>query len=245
MRVEQLEQALEDLAASQPPVGDGREGLRRRSRHRRHRRAVGLAATLAAVGAAVFVWQPWVSPRSGLDVTAGPEARTDLTAPGNSGSNPTSIIPPGTAPCRAHQLQVSNGSRGGNQTTLIDVQFTNISQVPCSLAAIPTAVRLVPSDGASLALTVVTAPDAALPAVLMQPGAPNAATLTLDWSNWCSQSPSGQLELRFSLTETGDTLTARLNGPTNAAQQHPVPTPSCLQPDQPSTLFIVHAYLGN
>ena len=113
MRVEQLGQALEDLAASQPPVGDGREGLRRRSQRRRHRRALGLAATLAAVGAAVLVWQPWVSPRSDLDVTAGPEASTDLTAPGNSGSNPTSIIPPGTAPCRAHQLQVSNGSRGG------------------------------------------------------------------------------------------------------------------------------------
>jgi Protein of unknown function (DUF4232) len=245
MRVEQLEESLQELVAGQPPVSDGRDGLRRRTRRRRRRQIVGAAlATVVMVGA-VLVWQPWASPRAALDVTAGPQPSTDTNPLETGGSTPAISIPAGTAPCRGHQLGVVNGSQGESQTTLIGVRFSNQTTVPCVLEGIPTGVELVAANGAVLAVDVNTAPYATLSGVLMQPGVTQAATLGLDWANWCGQPPTSQLQLRFTLAETGDTLTTPLNGPTDGTKKtNPIP-PNCIQPGQPSTLTIIYAYQAN
>jgi photosystem II stability/assembly factor-like uncharacterized protein len=110
--------------------------------------------------------------------------------------------PPPSAPgdCFGSDLSVHGGRQGENTFAFGQVLFTNVGRVPCFLAAIPTSIQLVRSDGSVLG-TQMRPTSAEVTPVLLEPGAPDAATMDVYWGNWCGAAP-GPLQIR--VTFPGD-----------------------------------------
>lgn len=101
------------------------------------------------------------------------------------------------------------GSRtaGGTGTVQVDLQFTDSSQMPCTLAADPPrTVTLLRTDGRPLALSSRVAPDASSSISVLAPS--SSETIAYNWSNWCGGDP-GSLHLRVVLAD-GSVLTTPL-----------------------------------
>jgi hypothetical protein len=115
------------------------------------------------------------------------------------------------------------------------VEFTNLGAAACALSGVPT-VMIVRSDGSALAVQSGTAPNVALAAVVLPPDVPNAALLTLSWTNWCSAAP-GPLVLKIALPAGAGTLTASFNGPPDYDY-----VPACQSAAEASLVEIQSAY---
>ena len=115
------------------------------------------------------------------------------------------------------------------------MEFTNLGAAECTLSGVPT-VMIVRSDGSALAVQSRTAPNVALAAAVLPPDVPNAALLTLSWTNWCGAAP-GPLALKIALPAGAGTLTASFNGPPDYDY-----VPACQSAAEASLVEIQSAY---
>jgi hypothetical protein len=140
--------------------------------------------------------------------------------------------------CIAADLAVRGGRMGGGTGTAhVDLYFTNAGPAACTLAGAPVSTALLRADGSRLPIVTLPAdPDATggAPAVLL-PGAPDAASVAFNWSNWCGATP-GPLHIRMTLPG-GGTVTGSLDGPPEYDY-----VPRCDQPAQPSGIELLWGF---
>lgn len=150
------------------------------------------------------------------------------------GSKPS--VAPTVGRCPARALSVHGGRQAGGFHGYAEgtVVLTNQTSVPCSLAGNPT-VSLLDAQGIALPLTETPATNPPSPPVSVAPD--HTATLIVYWSNWCGASP-GSLQVKVELAG-GGAVTGPFNGPPNYDL-----VPACIDDSQPSTIFVVHAYLS-
>lgn len=173
--------------------------------------------------------------------SATPSATPTVPSPSQEAVAPTSApsasaLPPRT--CFAADLTVRGGRMGGGTGTAhVDLFFTNVATVPCSLSGAPILTALLRADGSQLPIATLPAdPDATgeAPAVL-PPQTQDAASVAFNWSNWCGASP-GPLHVRLTLPG-GGTLTGPLDGPPEYDF-----VPRCDQPTQPSGIELLWGF---
>ena len=125
---------------------------------------------------------------------------------------------------------------GGTGTAQAQIYATNTSATPCTLSGFPVAIELLRGDGS--VLPTVTLPPSALPEPPMPlaPGVPDAASLGLNWQNWCGGDP-GPLRIRITLPGGAGIVTGDLNGPPGGSF-----LPRCDQPAQTSALEVLWSF---
>jgi Domain of unknown function (DUF4232) len=149
-----------------------------------------------------------------------------------------SALSPATADrCQASQLRVHGGRMGGGTgTAQAQIYATNTSAAPCTLSGFPVAVELLRADGSALP-TVMHAPSASPePPMTLAPGVPDAASLGLNWQNWCGGDP-GPLRIRITLQGGAGSVTGALNGPPGGSF-----VPRCDQPTQTSAIEVLWSF---
>jgi hypothetical protein len=133
-------------------------------------------------------------------------------------------------------LRARGGRQGGGfGTAHADVEFTNLGTTPCMLSGAPT-VSVVRSDGSTLPIQSGSASTMTFAAVVLPPDLPNAASLTLSWSNWCGTAP-GSLILKILLPAGAGTVTAPFKGPPDYDYLS-----ACQSAAEPSLIEILSAY---
>lgn len=152
---------------------------------------------------------------------------------------PASVVTAAGVPiCTAHDLSVHGGREGENMGAHMDVLLRNKGAAACVLRGLPVAARLVPRDGSVLATRLTTvSSNLVKQAVLLKPRGQNAGDLLLYWGNWCGPAP-GPLQIKLTLPGGRGTVSGSINGPPDYDY-----VPQCIQPNQPSTLQILAAYL--
>ncbi len=80
MHVDELEQSLRDMAATQPPVGPGRTAVRRRHRNVRTAQVAAAIVTVVALVAGVAMWRSSDTTSSGLKVVTSPTPTAPVDA---------------------------------------------------------------------------------------------------------------------------------------------------------------------
>jgi photosystem II stability/assembly factor-like uncharacterized protein len=160
-------------------------------------------------------WTPAVGlPMAGASPTTVPSPVAVTGEDASPGSSATPVSGSSSAPsCRAADLQIRGGRMGGGTGTAhADAYFTNVGPAPCSLSGDPVAVEFLRADGTALPI-IAQAPEATPgPPVVLQPGAQDAASLALNWANWCGPAP-GPLRIRITLPNGGGAVTGGLDGP--------------------------------
>ncbi len=133
-------------------------------------------------------------------------------------------------------LRARGGRQGGGfGTAHAEVEFTNLGTAACTLSGAPT-VSIMQSDGSALPVRSAAASNMTLAAVVLPPDLPNAASLTLSWTNWCGAAP-GSLALKIMLPAAAGTVTAPFNGPPDYDY-----LPACQSAAEPSLIEILSAY---
>jgi hypothetical protein len=123
---------------------------------------------------------------------------------------PRVTAPPGTRPCTAFQVSAKGSWQPTGGLMVGGVRFTNTSGSPCSLHGVPE-VRL--SDHAGKRLPISQQPssgDDPGPA-LMPPGAEDANSIGIQWSNWCK--PLSQpVKVQINLPDKGNVINVEPDG---------------------------------
>ena len=130
--------------------------------------------------------------------------------PDNPAPTPPATAPPGTHPCTAFQMSAKGSWQPNGGALVGGVRFTNHSGTACSLHGVPE-VRLVDGKGHRLSFAEQGsgAPDPG--AVLMPPGANDAAAIGVQWTNWCG--PLSQpVKVQINLPDKGNVINVDPDG---------------------------------
>jgi len=173
---------------------------------------------------------------TGCAATVPPVAGRGATAPVPGTSAPASGTAATAVRCTARNLRPAGGREGENETAIGFIEFTNTGSGPCMLRGYPRLALI--WHGRRLSMRDMRPRNLVLRAVVLAPGKTDAAQVMVQWQNWCGRRVR-LLSARITIPGTG-TVTMPFNGPPDWYY-----TPQCVQPGQPSELWVMQAYASS